>query len=106
MPIELRPPILTSTATSGQGIVELAETLDRMHAERAESGVLAQRRRENLERRVRRLVDGALRHDIWTKLGLAESLTRSVHADGPHSAHALAAGILETYRNRRHTESE
>jgi len=106
IPPELRPPILTSTATSGEGIVELAETLDRLHAERVANGVLAQRRQENLERRVRRLVDGTLHHDIWTTLGLSESLALSVSDDGPHSAYALAAGILETYRKRRHTESE
>jgi hypothetical protein len=87
-------------------VPELAAAVDRMHAERLASGALAERRRENFEKRVRRLVDGRLRHDIWENLGLAEGLLRRIAQPGPHSAYGLADEILATYRNRRTPESD
>ncbi len=100
-----RPEILTATATSGGGIAELAARLDALHAERAASGALLARRAGNFDRRVRRLVDGRLRHDIWETLGLAEALAARVAAGGPLSAWALADEILASFRNRRPPET-
>jgi len=67
-------------------------------------GSLARRRAENFDRRVRRLVDGRLRHDIWETLGLSEALAARIGRGGPLSAWALADEILATYRNRRPPE--
>jgi LAO/AO transport system kinase len=106
IPIALRPPILTSAAATGAGIAELAGELDRMHAERSASGALAARRADNLDKRVRRLVDGRLRHDIWETLGLAETLGKRLSQPGPHSAWGLADEILDNYRNARPPESD
>ncbi|HTE04686.1 MAG TPA: methylmalonyl Co-A mutase-associated GTPase MeaB [Planctomycetota bacterium] len=106
IPHELRPPILTSVAATGQGVAALAAELDRMHAERAASGVLAARRAANLEKRVRRLVDGRLRQDIWETFGLAGTLARRLSQPGPHSAWGLAGEILDIYRNARPSESD
>jgi len=103
---ELRPPILSCTAATGAGLPELAATLDRMHAERTASGALAARRADNFDKRVRRLVDGRLRHDIWENLGLSDSLARRLAQAGPHSAYTLADEILNAYRNRRPPESD
>jgi LAO/AO transport system kinase len=105
IPPDRRPPILTSVASTGEGVAALAAELDRMHAARAASGALAARRSENLEKRVRRLVEGRLRHDVWETLGLAEALARRVAAGGPHSAWGLADEILDCYRKRRTPES-
>jgi LAO/AO transport system kinase len=106
VPPEQRPPILTTVAATGAGLTELADAVDRMHEERRASGALAARRRENFEKRVRRLVDGRLHQDVWENLGLAETLAQRIGQPGPHSAYGLADEILQTYRNRRPPESD
>jgi LAO/AO transport system kinase len=95
---EGRPPILTSVAESGQGVPELAECLDGMRARRRASGALARRRAHNLERRVRRLVDGRLHQDLWETAGLAKALARLVRGGADRSAYGLAEEILAEYR--------
>jgi LAO/AO transport system kinase len=102
---ELRPPILTATATTGGGVAELAGQLDALHDARSRSGALSRRRAENFEKRVRRLVDGRLRQDIWETLGLSDALASRIARGGPLSAWALADEILAAYRNRRPPES-
>ncbi len=105
MPMAERPPILTAVASTGEGVPALADELDRMHAARQASGALARRRADNLEKRVRRLVEGRLRHDIWEALGLAETLSQRIAQIGPHSAWSLADEILDSYRRRRPPET-
>ncbi|MGQ0551593.1 MAG: methylmalonyl Co-A mutase-associated GTPase MeaB [Planctomycetota bacterium] len=106
LPATERPPILTAVSSEGTGVRELADELDRLHAERLRSGALARRRSENLDRRVRRLVEGRLRADIWEASGLAELLQRRIAQSPPASAYALAGEILERYRQRRPPETD
>ncbi len=103
LPPDGHPPILTSCATDGAGVAELAAALDRLHAERAASGALAARRAENFERRVRRLVDGRLRHDVWEAEGLGALLAERVAQGLPQPAHGLCDEILSLYRKRTET---
>ena len=100
LPQGRRPPILTATAESGQGISELAAALDEQLAGRAASGELAARRTANLEQRVRRLVDSRLKRDVWETAGLADELVRRVERETGRSAYDLADEILDDYRNR------
>jgi LAO/AO transport system kinase len=106
IPLEERPPILTTVATEGTGVVELAETIDRVLDEQAANGLLARRRTDNLRRRVRRLVEGHLHRDVWEEAGLASRLDTgpSGGAPGPVSAYGLAEEILGAYREQRKPE--
>ena len=99
IPPEERPPVLSSVASTGQGVPELAQAIDGMLAERAASGQLAARRQGNLERRIRRLVDGRLRRDVWEHRGLADHLHQRIANSGTLSAYLLADEILARYRD-------
>jgi LAO/AO transport system kinase len=101
---EERPPILTSVAETGVGVAELAQCLDGLRERRRAGGAFAQRRRQNLEQRVRRLVDGRLHHDIWQTAGLAQALARRIADGEARSAYGLAEALLSEYRGRRPTE--
>ncbi len=96
-----RPPILTSCASEGRGVAELAGALDALLEARARDGRLARRRTENFDRRVRRLVDGRLRHDVWEAEGLGGLLSARVAQGLPQPAYGLSDEILSLYRNRR-----
>jgi LAO/AO transport system kinase len=96
-----RPPILCSCASEGRGVAELAAALDALLEARARDGRLARRRAENFGRRVRRLVDGRLRHDVWEAEGLGSLLSARVAQGLPQPAYGLSDEILSLYRNRR-----
>jgi LAO/AO transport system kinase len=96
-----RPPILTSCASEGRGVAELAAALAALLEARARDGRLARRRTENFDRRVRRLVDGRLRHDVWEAEGLGALLSARVAQGLPQPAYGLSDEILSLYRNRR-----
>jgi LAO/AO transport system kinase len=100
-----QPEVLTSCATDGRGVAELADALDAAWAARAADGRLARRRAENFERRVRRLVDGRLRHDVWEAEGLAALLAERVASGQPLPAYGLSDEILSLYRQRRTPET-
>ncbi len=98
IPMEERPPILSTVASKGSGVPELATVIDEMVAARKSSGILAERRSENLERRIRRLVDGRLRRDVWETRGLSELLHRRLAKSVRLSAYELADEILDLYQ--------
>ncbi|HEX5010310.1 MAG TPA: methylmalonyl Co-A mutase-associated GTPase MeaB [Planctomycetota bacterium] len=104
LPPDQRPAILTSCATDGRGVAELAAALDAQLEARARSGLLARRRAENFERRVRRLVDGRLRHEVWEVEALGALLAERVAQGLPQAAYGLSDEILTLYRNRRPPE--
>jgi len=102
---EHRPPILSAVAPRGEGVEELGAAVDGMLAAREASGALAERRRVNLGRRIRRLVDGRLAQDVWETAGLAEHLEQRLAQGGKVSAYGLADEILSNYRGKRPTET-
>jgi LAO/AO transport system kinase len=93
-----RPPILTAVASTGEGIPELAEAIDTMVLDRRDSGRQAERRQNNLERRIRRLVDGRLRHEVWQTRGLSDLLHQRLAEGGKLSAYELADEVLDEYQ--------
>jgi LAO/AO transport system kinase len=105
IPAEQRPPILTAISTAGEGIADLAACITTQLAEREQDGRLGRRRQENFRRRVKRLVEGRLQHDVWEAAGLKECLARRTEQDGSLSAYGLADEILDSYRNGRPPES-
>lgn len=97
LPAGRRPPILDTVASDGRGVVELAEVLDELWLAAQADGRLADRRRDNLARRVHRLVDGRLVRDAWQGAGLEQRLERSLAADPGLSAHALADELAQLF---------
>ena len=73
-------PVLQTVASTGQGVDELAATLDRHHAWLQASGELARRRRRRLAERVREAVDRGLRELAWTERGGEAILEESLAA--------------------------
>ncbi len=99
LPPERRPPILTTVASSGQGLAELARAIDAGLLARRASGAFAVRRSDNLERRVRRLVEGSLRRDVWETRRLSDHLHQRLAGGGTLSAYDLADDVLHLYRD-------
>lgn len=89
-----RPPILRLSASGGQGLDALLATLEQELSARTADGRLERRRRSNLERRVRRLVEAGLSDRAWCHAGLDEALARALAGGGTLSAHGLAQELL------------
>lgn len=97
LPEDRRPPILEAVASEGRGLDELAAALDQAWEQARDDGRLAERRRQNLARRVRRLVDGRLARDAWQGAGLARRLDERLEAEPGLSAHELAEELAERF---------
>jgi LAO/AO transport system kinase len=69
------PPVLLTTATTGTGIAELIEALERHLAWMESHGVLAERRRSRFAARTREVVDRAMHRYVWNETR-SESLLR------------------------------
>jgi LAO/AO transport system kinase len=89
-------PVLKTVAQSGEGVEELAATLDRHRVYLQESGLLARRRRARLSDRVRAVVDRDLQRLAWEEGEGAEILEASLPAleAGAESPYTVAARIV------------
>ncbi len=101
--LELRPadrppaPVLRCSALHGEGILELAATLEDLRSARQADGGLARRRAERALERVRRIYTARLRSSLWTARDL-ESRAREALAAGRRPdavARELAAETLD-----------
>ncbi|GJM21049.1 MAG: LAO/AO transport system kinase [Planctomycetota bacterium] len=91
------PVILETSASTGAGIPELAAALDAECAARQADGRLAARRRDNLERRVQRLVEARLLVAAWQERGLAARLAELLAQPiAQNAAHASAWALSDT----------
>jgi LAO/AO transport system kinase len=86
-------PILLTEANTGKGIPELAAAIDALIAARKASGAFAERRRSNMESRLRRIAEFLLQTDLWES---RDSLTR-VRA----AAERVLAGDQSPYQSAR-----
>jgi LAO/AO transport system kinase len=64
-------PILTAEAVRGKGIPELVAAVDAFVAARRASGAFQERRRRNLETRIRRIAEFLVQQDLWGSNGAA-----------------------------------
>ncbi|HEX6133667.1 MAG TPA: methylmalonyl Co-A mutase-associated GTPase MeaB [Longimicrobiales bacterium] len=71
-------PVLKTTAETGAGVIELAETLERHRGWLLESGELSRRRRQRLAERVREEVARSVQRSVWIERGGAEALHRAL----------------------------
>jgi LAO/AO transport system kinase len=90
-------PVLKTTAQSGEGIDELARTLDRHRGYLEASGELSRRRQARLAERVRAVVERRLRRLAWEKGPGEEILSGSLAAleSGEDSPYAVADRIVK-----------
>ena len=95
------PPVLTTVATKGEGIVELSAALDKHHDYLASSGKRDERRKRRLAARTRAVVNRAIRHWVWDETDAEELLTRRLDdvAAGTRSPYDVAAEVLKQVRN-------
>jgi LAO/AO transport system kinase len=95
------PPVLTTVASTGEGVPQLVQALDRHRAHLEASGQLDTRRRERLAERTRAVVERGLRHWIWEDTSAAEVVARELDgmAAGRRSPYAVAAEILDQVKS-------
>jgi LAO/AO transport system kinase len=89
-------PVLLTTASRGEGIGALADTLDRHHAWMTETGELVARRRRRLASRTREVVDRAMHHWVWRETRAEQKLSERMDevASGRMSPYDLASEIV------------
>lgn len=91
-------PILMASAKDGTGVDAVCDAIDAWWQAAWDDGRVAARRRENLVRRVRRLVEARIRRDLWHDTGLGERL--AAWASEPAGAHDLADAVLDAWTRR------
>jgi LAO/AO transport system kinase len=64
-------PILTAEAVRGKGIPEIVAAVDAFVAARRASGAFQERRRRNMEARIRRIAEFLVQQDLWGSNGAA-----------------------------------
>ncbi len=89
-------PVLETVASEGKGITELLTALDAHHAWAAQSGALARKRRERLDRRVRETVTRQLAQEVWRGRGGDAILEAELGAleSGRRTPYEVAARIV------------
>jgi len=90
-----QPPILKCSAHNDEGIAEISEAIASHQQALIDSGELERRRRDHLEHTIKRIVEAAVRTEIWEKQGQLEML-ESVIAEGKNlSPFSLAERIVK-----------
>jgi LAO/AO transport system kinase len=89
-------PVILTTSTTGAGIRELADALDRHHTWMEQQGELAARRRQRFAARTREVVDRAMHRWVWGETRAEELLRERIDevAAGRLSPYELAAEIV------------
>jgi len=89
-------PVILTTATTGAGIPELADALERHHAWMETHGELAARRRRRFAARTREVVDRTLHGWVWKETRAEELLQERIDevAEGRLSPYELAGEIV------------
>ena len=91
------PPVLGTVASTGQGVDELAEALDRHHAYLEASGQLVERRRRRLAARTRAVLERGVQRWLVEATRAEELLRQRLDevTDGRRSPYDVAAEILD-----------
>ena len=94
-------PVLTTVASKGDGITELAAALDRHHEYLATSGKLTEGRKRRLAARTRAVVNRTIRQWVLDETQAEELLARRLDevASGTTSPYEVAAEVLQRMRN-------
>lgn len=101
------PPVVLTTATTGEGIAELAEAIESHREHLASRGSFEERRRAHFVSQVRAIVVGALERDLLVKLGGELALDAMVGdaTGGLRSPYRVAKEVLESIEHGGAAES-
>jgi LAO/AO transport system kinase len=97
------PPVLRTVATTGEGIVDLAEAIASHRQSLTSSGLLGERRREHFKSQVRSLVVASLERELLDRLGGDSGLDALVGdvTRGHRSPHQVAHEVLDGIRRTK-----
>lgn len=98
--VEWSPPVVPTVASSGEGIDELVETIDKHRARLEESDLLEERRREALRNRTRYLAEEKINGLFWGNSYIQkrfDGIFKRVVSDGL-SPYEAAAQLVESLR--------
>ena len=100
-PDSWEPAVLETVATTGEGIGELGAALERHYAYLQGSGRLAAGRRNRLQRRLRAVVERAVRQWVWDATRAEELVAERLDdvAAGRESPYDVAAEILQQLKS-------
>ncbi len=95
------PPVLTTIASKGEGIAELATALDQHHEHLERTGKLVERRKRRLAARTRAVVNRAIRQWVWDETQAEDLLAERIDdvAAGTRTPYDVAAEVLEKVRD-------
>jgi LAO/AO transport system kinase len=84
-------PILLTEAVRGIGVPELVAVIDRLVGERRQNGGFQERRRRNMEERIRQIAEFLIRRNLWDANGAARKVEASAsrvlaHHQSPYGA--------------------
>ena len=94
-------PVLTTVASKGEGVVDLATALEKHHDYLERTGKLAEGRKRRLAARTRAVVNRAIRQWVLDETEAEELLARRLDevAAGTTSPYEVAAEVLKRLRN-------
>ena len=101
------PPVLRSIATTGEGIAEIAATIDEHRAFLTEHKLLQERRRDHFKSQVRGIIVDSLERELYERLG-GESGLDSMIGDvtrGHRSPYQVAREVLDRMDGRASREN-
>src|SRR5258706_61538 len=92
-----QPPVLTTVASTGEGIAELVAALDKHHDFLASTGKREERRKRRLAARTRAVVNRAIRQWVWEETRAEDLVTQRLDdvAAGKRSPYDVAAEVLQ-----------
>ncbi len=96
------PPVLRSVATTGEGVAEIAGTIDEHRAFLTEHELLQKRRRDHFKSQVRGIVVDSLERELYERLG-GESGLDSMIGDvtrGHRSPYQVAREVIDSMDGR------
>jgi LAO/AO transport system kinase len=93
-------PVLTTIATTGNGVDQLVGALERHHAWLELTGELVARRRRRLVERTREVVDRATQQWVWQQTAAQSMITGRLDevAAGKVSPYEVAAEVLDALK--------
>ncbi len=102
------PPVVKTVGTTGEGVVELLDQMDRHRAYLEETDQLAVWRRSAVRGEIKELVEEGLRREVWTQPEVAAALDRLVAAvaGGRSTPYRAAGEVLELVRANADRERE
>jgi LAO/AO transport system kinase len=95
-----RPPVLKSTATSGEGVAEIANAIDKLRAAATSDGRAEERRRARDLARIRRVFAETLRSALWSEHGVEQKAQAQLDAGvrPDRAARKLASEIMNQFQ--------